>query len=165
MKKRGFLLFVSVIFALTANGCGEKKQKAERNEGQASSGYGIGCEKASLSHFKYGGNGYKTVDTPPAQSEKPPLMKKMGIDIGNGRITLDTAKSRSFFEKLGKSISGKTDKHIPHTGNHAGEENDLGIHIEKDRIEINLYQTKKFLKELVETMEIMERELNGSLSP
>jgi predicted nucleotidyltransferase len=93
------------------------------------------------------------------------MMEKMGIEVGNGQIRIDTQKARSFFEAIERQLSSGMDRGIAKAKEHQERSGvtDLGIHVEKDRIEIDLNKTKRFMKIWGESMKILGEEVEKSL--
>ena len=96
-------------------------------------------------------------------STKDAMLQKMGIEVGGGRITIDTRRARSYFEKLERQISSGMDRGVQRAKAHAAGADDIGIYVGKERVEIDLNKTKNFLKVWGESMRILGEELDRSL--
>lgn len=157
---------VIVVGVVVLGGCGqeEAKQRSDHPSQSSSSTTPASPHLATPSSSP----GHLSGATPPQRSSatgQTELMKKMGLQVEDGRIILDTEKSKNFFESLGRSIEKnihqgvkKAEKHVP-----SGEE--IGIKVEDKKVVIDLNKTRNFMKAWVETMEVLGRELNRSLSP
>jgi len=102
---------------------------------------------------------------PTKKDQETALMKKMGLQVRDGQIILDTEKSRKFFESLGRSIKENIHHGVKKAEEKMPSGEDLGIHVDDKKVVIDLNRTKNFMKEWVETMEVLGRELNRSLAP
>jgi hypothetical protein len=108
---------------------------------------------------------------PSAAASPPPhkteMMERMGIEVGSGTIRIDTRKARSFFEAMERQISGGVNRGVQKAKQHQNRSGveDIGIHVEKDRIEIDLNKTKRFMKIWGESMKILGEEIEKSLQP
>jgi hypothetical protein len=108
---------------------------------------------------------------PSAAASSPPrkteMMERMGIEVGSGTIRIDTRKARSFFEEMERQISGGVNRGVQRAKQHRNQSGveDIGIHVEKDRIEIDLNKTKKFMEIWGESMKILGEEIEKSLQP
>ena len=99
------------------------------------------------------------------EEKETTLMKKMGLQVKDGQIILDTEKSKRFFESLGRSIKENIHQGVKKAEEKMPSSEDLGIHVEDKKVVIDLNRTKNFMKEWVETMEVLGKELNRSLAP
>jgi hypothetical protein len=89
----------------------------------------------------------------------------MGIEVGNGRITIDTRRTRSYFEAMERQISRGVNRGVQKAKQHASGVDDIGIYVSKERVEIDLNKTRNFLKIWGESMRILGEELDRSLKP
>ncbi|WP_456393090.1 hypothetical protein [Nitratifractor sp.] len=105
--------------------------------------------------------------TPPSPPSAPPskrkLLDQMGIEVGGGEIRIDTRKTREFFRTIGAQLNAGADRGVQRARQHTSGVKDIGIHIEKDKVEIDLNKTKNFLKVWGEAMKILGEELEKSL--
>ena len=102
---------------------------------------------------------------PSPAPQQPQMLRKMGIEVGNGRIVIDTNRTRSYFEALERQLSRGMDRGVRKAKQHASSVDDIGIHVGKDKVEIDLNKTKNFLKVWGESMKILGEELDRSLKP
>jgi len=102
---------------------------------------------------------------PSPASPQPKMLRKMGIEVGDGRIVIDTNRTRSYFEALERQIRHGVDQGVRKARQHASSVDDIGIHVSRDKVEIDLNKTKHFLKIWGESMKILGEELDRSLKP
>jgi len=93
------------------------------------------------------------------------LMRKIGVQVTKGKIIIDTGKSKQFFESLEREFHKSMEESVRTIEQHSPDITDLGIHIQKDKITVDLNRTAGFLKEWVETMKVLGEELDRSLAP
>jgi hypothetical protein len=96
--------------------------------------------------------------------EKSDILELLGIKIEDGKIEIDTNKTKSFFseienkiksnlENLQKSIEeGKLDL-----------KDKVGIRVEKDKIEIDLKKGQEFLEELSNKFQNSLKEIESTI--
>ena len=80
-------------------------------------------------------------------------LSKIGISIQENKITLDTEKTKDFFENFAKNISNSLEKASKELQQGTLTEDDAGIHIDEHTINIDLNKTKDFLQEWGEKMQ------------
>ena len=93
------------------------------------------------------------------------LMHEIGLQVTDGKIIIDTGKSKRFFENLERKIHKSMQKSVEKIEKHSPSAADLGIHVQKDRITVDLNQTADFIKEWGETIKVLGEELDRSLAP
>jgi hypothetical protein len=147
-------------------GCGSQKKGTEKNEtilrGTALPGTHRSPPRTGLQQS--GPRLLRPAAPPsPAPSGKPEVLERMGIEVGGGRITIDTKKAKSYFEALERQISHGVNRGVKKARQHASGAEDIGIYVDKDRVEIDLNKTKNFLKIWGESMKILGEELDRSL--
>ncbi|HIP28649.1 MAG TPA: hypothetical protein EYG82_05675 [Sulfurovum sp.] len=89
-------------------------------------------------------------ETMPPKDEK---LSKIGISIQENKITLDTDKTKDFFENFARNISSTLEKASKELQQGTLTEDDAGIHIDENTINIDLNKTKDFLQEWGEKMQ------------
>jgi len=77
------------------------------------------------------------------QNEK---LSKVGISIKENTITIDTNKTKDFFQNIGKKLGDKLKKITEDIQEGMIEEKDAGVKIDETHINIDLNKTKDFLE-------------------
>jgi len=77
------------------------------------------------------------------QNEK---LSKVGISIKENTITIDTNKTKDFFERIGKKLGDKLKKITEDIEKGMIHEKDAGVKIDETHINIDLNKTKDFLE-------------------
>jgi uncharacterized protein YpuA (DUF1002 family) len=82
------------------------------------------------------------------------LFKKLGVDIGDGKINIDMNQTKDFFNSLKTMFEGAAEniKSDLAEGKVDMAEN-VGIKIDKENINIDLEKTKSFIEELGKKIE------------
>jgi len=88
------------------------------------------------------------------QEQDNDLFKKLGVDIGDGKINIDMNQTKDFFSSLQSLFEDATEniKKDLSDGKVDMSEN-IGIKIDKENINIDLEKTKNFIEELGEKIE------------
>ncbi len=89
----------------------------------------------------------------------------MGINIGDGKISIDTNRTKSFLESISKACKSGFNLGIEKASKEMPKEEDLGIKVESEKIEIDLNKTKNFMKKWLKAVEVFAKELNSTLEP
>ena len=92
------------------------------------------------------------------------LFKKMGVDIGEGKLNIDLTQTKDFFNALKETFEGKAQelqKDISEGKVDMAE--NVGIKIDKENINIDLNQTKNFVEGFGKKIENFLAELEKSV--
>jgi len=73
-------------------------------------------------------------------------LSKVGISIKENTITIDTNKTKNFFENIGKTLGDKLKKITQELEKGMLDEKDAGVKIDATHINIDLNKTKDFLE-------------------
>ena len=101
-------------------------------------------------------------------SEQIDILGLLGINIDDGKIEVDTNKTKSFFETLGKKVEEKVED--INSGIKSGKldlKDSVGVKIEDEKIELDLNKTKSFfehlankLKSFTENIDLSTKNMN-----
>jgi len=97
-------------------------------------------------------------------TENNDLFKKLGVDIGDGKINIDMNQTKDFFSSLQSLFEGATEnikKDLSEGKVDMGE--NIGIKIDKENINIDLAKTKNFIENLGKTFEGFISEIDKSV--
>lgn len=78
-------------------------------------------------------------------AEKENKLSKIGIHLDNNKITIDTNKTKQFFQNLGKQLEGKIGKFAQDIQEGIVHQKEAGVDIDNSHINIDLNQSKHFL--------------------
>lgn len=90
---------------------------------------------------------HKKKELEQTRSTKDEKLSKLGISIKDSSITIDTNKTKDFFENIGKQLGEKLKKVTQEIQEGSLIERDAGIQIDESHINIDLNKTKDFLQE------------------
>jgi hypothetical protein len=80
------------------------------------------------------------------QTKQNEKLSKVGISIKENTITIDTNKTKDFFQNIGKKLGDKLKKITEDIQKGMIEEKDAGVKIDETHINIDLNKTKDFLE-------------------
>jgi len=111
-------------------------------------------------------------NTPTRSAAPSSPLKRLGIDVQEGRIIIDPRQTRSFFEELERKLGGGGSHSAAAASSPARdasgkviEVEEMGIHVGEDRIEIDLNRTRNVLKMWADSLRKMGEELENALEP
>jgi len=94
-------------------------------------------------------------------------LSKVGITIKENTITIDTNKTKDFFENIGKKLGDKLKKITNELQKGMMDEKQAGVHIDETNINIDLNKTKNYLDQwgqkmqgIVKDFDTMTKDLN-----
>jgi hypothetical protein len=92
------------------------------------------------------------------------LFKKLGVDIGEGKINIDMNQTKDFFNSLKTMFEGAAEnlKNDLAEGKVDMAEN-VGIKIDKEHIDIDLEKTKSFIEDMGKKIEGFVAEIEKSV--
>ena len=92
------------------------------------------------------------------------LFKKLGVDIGDGKINIDMNQTKDFFNSLKTMFEGAAEniKSDLAEGKVDMAEN-VGIKIDKENINIDLEKTKSFIEDIGKKIEGFVAEIEKSV--
>lgn len=183
-------LILTLLLVLTLSGCNDKSQEAEQNAKIAQQAKAE--NEALLKKLKVQEAALKKAQLE-TQAAKEALQKKqaeeakrqeaskqneklsrVGINIKENKITIDTNKTKDFFQTIGKNIGYKLKKISDDLDQGVIQEKNAGVQIDKTHVNIDINKTKNFLEEWGKKMQgyvkefddmakEMDRETNTSL--
>jgi hypothetical protein len=166
MKRRGIKLLAAVLAVLAFGGCREKQDNGAEAKavlrGTAIPG-GSSRHRAEERQAASQPRLLRPASASSPAAGKAEMLDRMGIEVGNGRITIDTRRTRSYFEAMERQISRGVNRGVQKAKQHASGVDDIGIYVSKERVEIDLNKTRNFLKIWGESMRILGEELDRSL--
>jgi len=107
----------------------------------------------------------------PVQPSKPSSpLKRLGIEVQDGRIIIDPKRTRGFFEELERKLGGgASPASAPSPARDSSgkviEVQEMGIHVGEDRIEIDLNRTRNVMKMWADSLKQIGEELEKALEP
>ena len=95
-----------------------------------------------------------------AEAAKESKLNKMGVGIDNGKITIDTNKTKAFFNTLTKQMEGKVKEIADNLKKGVIEAKEEGIQMDNDHISIDPNKTKNFLETWGKKIQAFTKELD-----
>lgn len=139
-------LFVSLLILLSFTGCEDKEQQAQHDAQVAQQA------RAEL---------LAELEAKKVQKERENTkLNKMGINVDNGTITIDTNKTKYFFHDLGKRMDAQMKKMAEDMQRGIIEHQDAGVEINEQHIHIDLNKTRALLMDLGQTIEVFVQEFD-----
>jgi hypothetical protein len=94
------------------------------------------------------------------EKEKDSKLSQMGVTIDKGVLTVDTNKTKGFFQDLGNKLENKMKTISKDLDDGTLNEKEAGIELNKTHINIDLNKTKNFLDDWSVKMQALIKELN-----
>lgn len=94
------------------------------------------------------------------QNTKNEKLSKVGITIEENKITIDTNKTKDFFQSIGKKFGEKLKKITQDLEKGMVNEKDAGVKIDETHINIDLNKTKDFLESWGQKMQGFVKEFD-----
>ena len=132
-RQRTFMryLFISLLLLLSFTGCEDKEQQAKHDAQIAQQA------RAQL---------LAELEAKKAQEKKQnPKLNNMGISVEDGTITIDTNKTKDFFNALGKKMDIQMKKMAEDMEKGIIENKEAGVEINEQHIHIDLNKTHDLL--------------------
>lgn len=99
-------------------------------------------------------------------------LSNVGVHVEEDTITIDTKKTKDFFEQLGKTFQDKIQKMTKELDKGIINEEDAGVKIDETHINIDLNKTKDFLETwgkkmqgFVKEFDSMAKEMDANIKP
>lgn len=94
------------------------------------------------------------------QHNKNKKLSPVGIAIEKNRITIDTNKTKDFFQQISKNLEAKMEKLSQELEKGIVDEKEAGVHIDESHINIDFNKTKDFLETWGKQLQSLVNELN-----
>ncbi|DAB39985.1 MAG TPA: hypothetical protein CFH81_07145 [Sulfurovum sp. UBA12169] len=95
------------------------------------------------------------------EKEKDSKLSQIGVTIDKGILTVDTNKTKGFFQDLGNKLENKMKTLGKDLEDGTLSEKEAGIELNKTHINIDLNKTKSFLEDWSIKMQALIRELDN----
>ena len=123
------LLSILILFSLS--GCQDKKEDQAQHDARV-------AQEARAQLLKEQAEAKK-------KSEQNSTYAKIGITSKDGKITIDTNKTKSYFKDLAQQMKTKMDKMSKDLEKGIVKNDEAGIEVDETHINIDLNKTKSFL--------------------
>lgn len=93
-----------------------------------------------------------------ARAKEPSLMNNLGVSMDDGKLIIDTNKTKNFFSDIGKKLS-TADKELKEGNLTITKE--AGVEITKESMSIDFNKTETFLESFGKKIEIFSKEFDN----
>jgi len=142
---KNILILLSLLFALSGCNNAQEKQSAHDAKVAAQAKTELRAELKAEQEAKA-----KQHEIEVQQNNK---LAHMGITTTNGKLIIDTNKTKSFFQQMAENFKLKADKFAQDMEKGTVENKEAGIEMSDDSIHIDLNKTKSFLDNWGKTIE------------
>jgi len=146
-------LLITLILLLTFTGCQDKEKEAKA---QAEHDAQIAKKVRAEVQAEYKAEEVKKQQ----EATKDEKFNKVGINVNNGKITIDTNKTKDFFKQFSKTMEVKMKKISDDLQQGIIETQEAGVNINKDHINIDLNKTKNLLEDWGKKIQIFAHEFD-----
>ena len=138
-------LFVSFLMLLFFTGCEDKEAQAKHDAKVAQQ-----AREELLAEL----------EAQKAQEAKKPEFNKMGINVEENTITIDTNKTKEFFNNLGTQMDMRMKKMAADLEKGVIENEEAGVEINEQHIHIDLNKTRDLLLHWGQQIEVFVQEFD-----
>ena len=143
-------LLITLILLLSLTGCQDKEKEAQ-----------IQAERDAQIAKKVRAEVLAEVEKEKQETMKNEKFNKVGININNGTITIDTNKTKDFFKKFSKSMEAKMKKISDDLQQGIVDSKEAGININNEHVNIDLNKTKTFLEDWAKKIQVFAHEFDN----
>ncbi len=147
------LSLLLVLFAFT--GCDQKKEDQTAHDAKVAQQ----AREQLLKELKAKEKAERST-LPEAHTEQSTLVQAGIKTTPDGKIIIDTNKTKSYFEKMAKRMKEKMDKLASDMKKGALEEKEAGIEVSQEKIVIDVNRTKGFMEQWAKKMETFVKEMD-----
>jgi len=147
-----FMLATLVLFALV--GCDQKKEDQAAHDAKVAQQ----AREQLLKELKAKEEAQKKAQE--AQKTENKLSHFGVTTTPDGKIIIDTNKTKTYFEQFAKKIKEKADKLAKDMQKGMIEEKEAGIEVSQDKIVIDVNKTKGFMESWAKKMETFVKEMD-----
>ena len=134
-------LLITLILLLTFTGCQDKENDAKK---QAAHDAKIAAQARAEVRAEF--EAKQAAEKAQLEAQKNTKLSQMGIGMNNGTITIDTNKTRSFFDTLNQKMEVQMKKISDDLQKGIIDAQEEGIQVNDERITIDLNKTKNLLE-------------------
>jgi uncharacterized protein YcfL len=139
-------LFISLIILLFLTGCEDKEAQAKHDAQVAQQARAELLAELEAQKMQ--------------EAKKKTEFNKMGINVDESTITIDTNKTKEFFNHLGKQMDMKMKKMAEDMEKGIIENQEAGVDINEEHIHIDLNKTRDFLLNWGQQLQVFVEEFD-----
>ena len=95
------------------------------------------------------------------EAQETEKFNKVGVNVNNGTITIDTNKTKDFFKQLTQNMETQMKKISDDLQQGIVESKEAGINIDNEHVNIDLNKTKTFLEGWAKKIQIFAHEFDN----
>ena len=142
-------ILFSIILLLSLSGCQDTKEKQAKHDAKVAQQ----AREELLAEFKAKEEAKKA-------EQNDTKLSRIGITMDDGKITIDTNKTKEFFQDMTKKLSDKIKKMTKELQEGTIENKDAGIELNESHINIDLNKTKDFVDDWGKRMQGLVKEFD-----
>jgi len=142
-------LLIALILLLSLAGCQDKEKEAQI---QAEHDAQIAKRVRAEVQAEYKAEQLKRENT---------KFNKVGINVNDGIITIDTNKTKDFFKQFSKKMEAKMKKISDDLRQDIIDSKETGINIDNKHVNIDLNKTKTYLEDLTKNIQVFAHEFDN----
>ena len=146
-------LLITLILLLSLTGCQDKEKEAQA---QTEHDTQIAKKVRAEVQAEYKAEALKKQQ----EADKNSKFNKVGINVNNGTITIDTNKTKDFFKQFSQKMEEKMKKISDDLQQGIVESKEAGINIDNEHVNIDLNKTKTFLEDWANKIQVFAHEFD-----
>ncbi len=158
-------LLIILVLLFSFSGCQDAQEKQAQHDAQVAQ-----QAKAELrAELKAKEEARKKKEL---EQQKKDKLSKVGITTENGKIIIDTNKTKDFFKNIANKMKHKMEKLSKDIEKGMIKEKEAGVEVDETHINIDLNKTKSFLENFgkkvqgfVKEFDTIAKEINKTVSP
>jgi len=155
-------ILLATLIMLTFSGCGDNKEEQAKHDAKIAQE----ARAELLAELKLK---EEEIHKKELEAQKNSKLSKVGITTEDGKIVIDTNKTKNFFKELGSKFKERAEKLSQDIEKGIIKDKDAGIEIDETHINIDLNKTKSFLEgwgkkmqEFVKDMDTIAQEIDST---
>lgn len=147
-------LLITLILLLSLTGCQDKEKEAQI---QAERDAQIAKKVRAEVQAEYKAEQLKK----DKETKENAKFNKVGINVNDGTITIDTNKTKDFFKQFSKKMEAKMKKISDDLQQGIVDSKEAGINIDNEHVNIDLNKTKTFLEDWAKKIQVFAHEFDN----
>lgn len=155
-------ILLAALLVFTFSGCGDNKEEQAKHDAKVAQE----ARAELLAEIKAKEEALRKEQV---EAQKNDKLSKIGISTTDGKIVIDTNKTKNFFKEFGNRFKEKVEKLSDDLEKGIIQDKNAGIEIDDQHINIDLNKTKSFLEgwgkrmqEFVKDMDTIAQEIDNT---
>ncbi len=146
-------ILLTVLLLLTFSGCGDNKEEQAKHDAKVAQE----ARAELLVELKVKEEALRKAQV---EAQKNDKLSKIGISTTDGKIVIDTNKTKNFFKEFGNRFKKKVEKFSTDLEKGIVQDKNAGIEIDNKHINIDLNKTKSFIEGWGKRMQDFVRDMD-----